>query len=142
MANRIIKKKIKKGIVLTFLALATLAVVYFAFNVFKPMILAFTTRSIVGNEKILRPIGQTTEVSELAQKLEDKNIIFEELRESSNAADLIIGKVRDGPKVYFSKNIETTWQVNSLRLILLKLTIDNKKPSLIDLRFDHPIVKF
>lgn len=142
MTDRIIKKKIKTIIVLAFLGLATLTIVYFAFNALKPIILALTTRSMRGSEQILKPIGQTTELSELAQKLKDKNIIFEELRESSNAAALIIGKVRDGPKVYFSKNIEADWQINSLQLILLKLTIDNKKPSLIDLRLDHPIVKF
>lgn len=142
MTARTIKKRIKKGIILGFLALVTFAVVYFVFNALMSGILALTTRSIGGSEQILKPIGQTTQVSDLAQKLKDKNIIFDELRESSNAASLIIGKVRDGPRVYFSKNIEADWQVNSLQLILLKLTIDNKKPSLIDLRFDHPIVKF
>jgi len=97
-----------------------------------------------GNEQknpIVRPVSKVATANDLSKMLSDKNFIMESLIEGSSSG-AIIGKIKDGPRVYFSKNKEAGWQVLSLGLILNKLTIDNKKPVLIDLRFEQPIVKF
>ena len=98
----------------------------------------------VGSEQkssIIKPVSELATKNDLSEVLSDKNFIMESLVEGSSSG-IIIGKIKDGPKVYFSKNKEAKWQVVSLELILNKLTIDNKKPTLIDLRFEQPIVKF
>ncbi|MBI4091759.1 MAG: hypothetical protein HY427_00935 [Candidatus Levybacteria bacterium] len=98
----------------------------------------------VGSEQknsIIKPVSELATRNDLSKVLSDRNFIMETLIEGSSSG-IIIGQIKDGPKVYFSKNKEARWQIVSLELILNKLTIDNKKPTLIDLRFEQPIVKF
>lgn len=72
--------------------------------------------------------------------LQEKHIDFESVYFSSSSAH-IIGDLKDGTQVFFSREKDIEWQVSSLQSIIQKLTIDNKKPRLIDLRFAKPIVK-
>lgn len=84
---------------------------------------------------------------DLAEMLKEKNIEVESLKISSVSGN-IIAKLKDGPTVYFTLEKDVGPQVSSLQLIISRLTIDggqkteSKKPTLIDLRFVNPVVKF
>ncbi len=81
-----------------------------------------------------------TEASDLQKKLGENNIMLDSF--SATTSSGMIAKVKDGPTVFFSQDLPADWQVSSLQLILTRLTIDNKKPKVIDLRQARPIVKF
>ncbi len=144
MARRRVKRRSGKIAFIMFLILAAAALGFILLNLFKILHFNFKTWDTASNSnvKILKPNVNVGGIAELKREIKAKNIIFDELAESTSSAILIVGKVRDGPKVYFSQNKEADWQVNSLQLILLKLGIDSKKPVLIDLRGARPIVKF
>lgn len=91
--------------------------------------------------KLIIPNGETTNINQLSQKLKEKNLILDSLSTSSESG-VIVGQLRNGPKVYFSQYGDVSWQVTSLVLIISRTTVDNKKPVLIDLRSSKPIVKF
>jgi hypothetical protein len=90
---------------------------------------------------IIKPYGIHTDTDRLKLLLEKKNIRYEEVSESSSSGSIII-QITEGPKVYFSKSREADFQISSLQLILARLTIDDRKVTLIDLRGAKPIVKF
>jgi hypothetical protein len=96
---------------------------------------------LAGQDRIIKPLGSTTTIDEIRIKLDDKNIIVDDLTESS-ASGTIVGKIKGGPDVFFTENQDASWQVNSLVLIMSRITADNKKPKVIDLRNIKPIVKF
>ena len=91
--------------------------------------------------KLIRPLGSTISISALSNKLAQKNIIMDSLVEASESG-IYIGVIKDGPTVYFSQNQDLSWQVLSVALILQRTTVDNKKPQIIDLTTNRPIVKF
>lgn len=96
------------------------------------------------NEKkgeIIRPVIEAMDINKLRKSLEDKGIELESL-ESSSKSGTIIGKIKNGPKVFIASDKDVNWQVSSLHLIISRLTIDNKKPNSIDLRYPKPIVKY
>ncbi len=141
MGKRVIKRRIREIILVALSILFIITAVILSVGIFKslsPILKANTST----NQEILRPLGSVTSVEKLRESLVRKNINFDEIKESSSSGDLIIGKIKDGPYVYFSATKDIDWQVRSLELILSKLTIDNRKPIYIDLRSARPIVKF
>lgn len=141
MGKRLIKKRVKNIILAVMLTAFIFVILILGFNTLKYLSPILNVLNRSSSKQIVRPVGTMTRIDELKLALAAKNIIFEELHESSGAA-LIIGKIKSGPKVYFSQNKDVGWQITSLQLILSKLTIDNIEPSYIDLRNDRPIVKF
>ena len=140
MPRRATKKTIKKAffsILAISVVILLLVFAIFFFKTFAPLI---RVRADSQNQ-IIRPVGNLVSKKDLTDLLLDKNIIMESLVEGSSSGALI-GIIKDGPKVYFSKSRDLKWQIISLELLLKKFTIDNKKPVLIDLRFEQPIVKF
>lgn len=91
--------------------------------------------------EIVESVSLNASVPSLEKLGEEKNIRFDSIRESSNSA-VIIAKIKEGPDVYFSSAKDAKFQMDSLQIILSKLTIDNKEPKLIDMRYTRPIVKF
>lgn len=92
-------------------------------------------------DNLVKGVGVTTTISDLKDKLDEKNIIFDRFDISSKSG-ILVGVVRDGPTVYFSFSEPAAWQVDSLLLIMSRTSANNKKPSFIDLRRARPIVKF
>ena len=140
MVRRAVRKNIKKTVISLFISSAIIATsVLFVVSIKNLLpILKFGSEQ---KNSIIRPVSKLATYDNLSKILNDKNIIMESLVESSTSS-LLIGQIKDGPKVYFSKQRDPGWQVLSLELILNKFTIDNKKPTLVDLRFEQPIVKF
>ena len=139
-----LKRKIKRDVRGVFVGILVASIVVAAV-----VLLGLSIKNIipllkVGSEQknsIIKPVSELATRNDLYKVLSDKNFIMESLIEGSSSG-VIIGKIKDGPIVYFAKEKEAGWQVLSLELILNKRTIDNKKPVLIDLRFEQPIVKF
>ncbi len=140
MVKRKIKRKVRRAIFgVLILASIIFVIVLLGFS-FKNMTSLFKIG--IGQENsIIKPVGAVATKNDLLKALNDKNLIMESLVESSSSG-IFIGRIKDGPKVYFSRIRDAKWQVLSLGLILNKLSVDNKKPLLIDLRFEQPIVKF
>lgn len=134
------KRKIKKTILAVFFGLLMVAVAVLVFSFSKSFVDIFNKFTVESSEPIVKPLGSFTSPENIKTLLNDKNIILESIDATGSA--IIVAKIKGGPRVYFSKTRDALWQVNSLQLILSKLTIDNKKPDLIDLRSDRPIVKF
>ena len=139
-----IRRTVRRNIIKTVLGLLITIVIFSVITLFVFSLKYLLPLLKFGSEQknlIIKPVSELTSKDDLSKVLYDKNFIMESLVESSSSG-LIIGKIRGGPKVYFSRNKDAKWQVLSLELILSKLMIDNKKPTLIDLQFEQPIVKF
>lgn len=76
----------------------------------------------------------------MALFLED-GITIEPIESSSFSAKLTI-QVTNGPRVILSRSKDVKTQVQLLESILRRLIIEDKKPTVIDLRYNKPIVKF
>mgnify|MGYP001605389433 FL=1 len=134
------KRKIKKSILAIFFGLLVVMVTALVFSFSKSFVDVFNKFAVESSDPIVKPLGSFTSPENIKTLLDDKNIILESIDATGSA--IIVAKIKGGPRVFFSKTRDASWQVNSLQLILSKLTVDNKKPDLIDLRSDRPIVKF
>ena len=139
-----LKRKAKRHVKRTFLAIVLILIALIALILlglsFKNLIELTKIRS-EQKDSIIKPIGEPSIKESLTDALSERNFIMASIVEGSGSA-VFIGQIKDGPKVYFSKSHDAKSQVRALELILSKLTIDNKKPTLVDLRFEQPIVKF
>ena len=140
MKKRRDRRKIKTIMIVIFFGSVLVVLVILAFSFFKSSISVFNKFAEGSPDGIVKPLGSFANTENIKTLLDDKNIILESI--DATGSSVIIAKIKGGPQVYFSKTHDASWQVNSLQLILSKLTMDNKKPNLIDLRFDRPIVKF
>lgn len=139
-----VRRKVKREIKLVFFKILIISIVITAI-----VLLVLSIKNLLpllrfGSEQknsIIGAVSKVATVSDLSKALSDKNFIMESLVEGSSSG-VIIGRIKDGARVYFSKNKEAKWQVLSLELILNKHTTDNKKPVFVDFRFEQPIVKF
>jgi len=141
MRSRKVKRKIRivfSVFIALFILLFIIVVLVFGYQTVLPIL---KRASGVSKDKIIKPLGSQSNISELNSKLSSKNLILEYLKESTISGE-IVGQVKSGPLVYFSKNRDAEWQVQSLILLISQKTADNKKPVLIDLRYTQPIVKF
>lgn len=138
------KRKVRRNIQRIVISVLTAAIVLSVVILFtlsiKNLLPVFKFGS-TPKDSIIKPVSDLAEAGDLSDVLSENNFIMESLSESTSSG-VFIGKIKDGPRVYFSKNRDPKWQVKSLVLILNKLTIDNKKPTLVDLRYEQPIVKF
>ncbi len=112
--------------------------VFFGVKQLLPLTKFLTSSS---GDDLVKGVGATTTIPDLKEKLDKKNIIFDRFYISSTSG-ILVGVVRDGPTVYFSFSEPAAWQVDSLLLIMSRTSVNNKKPSFIDLRRARPIVKF
>ena len=137
MKKRSLKRKLQQ---ISFAILILVCVglfIYFTSSLFTPI------------QKLLRasdatlivPTVQSYSMNDFEKALNSKNIMFETISMASGSSDFI-AKLKDGPRVYFSQEKNVDFQVNTLQLIIQRLTIDKRKIIAIDLRFDKPIVKW
>ncbi len=90
---------------------------------------------------IISPLGQgeSPQGSNLKALLKKKNIPFTSIRYSSDYYSLTLA---DGGEVFVSSKKDLTLQINSLQLMLNRLTIEGKRIKSLDFRFDKAIINF
>lgn len=96
-----------------------------------------------GNDKpIIVPVLNDVVTSEdVARAFDKTHLNVEKIANASNSAIFEV-KIEDGPTVILSGLRNVTDDVVLVDSILRRLTIENKKPIIIDLRYNKPIVKF
>lgn len=90
---------------------------------------------------IVLPYTSNDDVSQLRKDLSDVGLQTDSITQASMDATLFV-QIKDGPKVYFSPQEDLKNQVSSLQLIISRLTIEKKNPTVVDFRYNKPIVKF
>lgn len=141
--KRVAKRKIRTLFNVIFFFIFSFILIFILLRYIYPFIskTSFLNVKISQNKKIINPVVQRPQIDDLRKNIEEKGIELTSLEMSTKSA-VIVGKIKNGPKIYFSGDKDVEWQASSLQLIVSRLTIDNKKPNLIDLRFDKPIVKY
>lgn len=130
-------RKIKR---ISFAVLLLLCVGLFAYFIFSlvPPVQKLLNRT--GNTLVV-PTVQINSLQDFEKALKAKNIEFDKLSAASTSGEFV-AKLKDGPRVFFSQEKNVDFQVNTLQLIIQRLTIDKRTVISIDLRFDKPIVKW
>lgn len=90
---------------------------------------------------IISPNTGAPLASDYEKKLQEYRITYTSVKIASNEANVIVS-IPENIKAYFSPTKDISWQVSSLQQILNQLTIENKKPVYIDMRYEKPVVKF
>lgn len=114
-------------------------VAFILLNQLLPTVFAFLTTR--GSHNLITPLVKNITADDVKKMLREKNIDFSDVMVSSDGATIVV-TIKDDSRAIFSTEKDIDWQVSSLHALILRLTIDNKKASYIDLRFDKPIVKF
>jgi len=135
------RQNYKKKLILALLLVFFLAIIFLLYQASKTIISILPTINLSKNEKIISPIDNDHGIDSLKQRIQDKNLKISTLKISTESG-ILVGEIKNGPTVYFSTSKSAESQASSLQLILSRLTIDNNKPTFIDLRFAKPIVKF
>ncbi|QQG40464.1 MAG: hypothetical protein HYV37_02735 [Candidatus Levyibacteriota bacterium] len=92
----------------------------------------------------ISPIAKETfdsniyDINSLQTLLKDKNISFSSVSPFDNASYLVY--LKTGEEVLFSSKKPYDMQVSSLQLIIARLTIEGKRFSRLDFRFDKPAI--
>jgi hypothetical protein len=90
--------------------------------------------------KVVKTVPQETEMrAELQKYMDEKKIETKEV--SFSGTDIKITLV-DGQTVLFSSEKSIKTQVSSLQFILSRLTMEDRRFSQLDLRFDKPVIVF
>ncbi|RJQ26859.1 hypothetical protein C4577_02505 [Candidatus Parcubacteria bacterium] len=132
------KRTFKKFFYLLIIVISVVVIAFLFYN-FKsiPLELSLNTNS----STIIRPYKKINNIDDFEKKMKDENIFYEYIRVETAQAGYS-AKIKEGPLVYFSRNRDADFQIYSLQTILTRLTIENKRPQVIDLRLSKPIVKF
>lgn len=91
---------------------------------------------------IITSFVEDTSINMIVSKLQTKNITLQDIHLDPDGSTVTGRTDPDGILVYFDRYNIVDWQVDSLQQILSRLTIDNKKPTAIDLRYNKPIVRY
>ncbi len=103
--------------------------------------IVFSDFSWFNKKSIINPIVKnvTWDMSKISKLLIDRNIQFSSI---NVAFDYIEVKLKDKSSIYISLKKDVQVQISSLQAILKQLTISGKRFSLIDFRFDKPVIKY
>jgi hypothetical protein len=93
-----------------------------------------------GQKPIVAPLPHKNPEEEVRNLLIEKGVHVAEIRMVSDSAILVT--LTTGTQVLMNPFKDITVQVNSLQIIVNKLTIEGKQPKRIDLRFKDPIVVY
>jgi len=110
-------------------------IILFAFLNYKLPVLSIFNKPIISP----LPQGEPSQGSNLEALLKKKNIPFTSISHSSDYYSVMLA---DGGEVFVSSKKDLTLQINSLQLILSRLTIEGKRIKSLDFRFDKIIIKF
>lgn len=112
-------------------------IIYLSFSLFTPI-----QKLLRASEKnLIIPTIHVSSIPDFEKALASKNIMFETISTASSSSGFV-AKLKDGPRVYFSQEKDVDFQVNTLQLIIQRLTIDKRTVISVDLRYDKPIVKW
>lgn len=139
MKRRSTRKKVKKIVILSTSLVVVFLIsllLYLFFRDFSFSIPKFSNHS----GEIINP-NATYSISDIRDALAQAKIQYTTVTISSSSGSLR-ADLDKGTQVYFSYEKEINWQISSLQSILQRLTIENKIPTVIDLRYNRPIVKF
>lgn len=102
----------------------------------------FLNREIISPlaDKIKENIQITNSANELEQILKKNNVSFGSVSNFSGSS--LIVKMNGEEKVIFSTKKPFQEQVSSLQFILSRLTIEGKRFTRLDLRYDDPVISF
>lgn len=143
ISKRVIKKRKnrKKVIVIGLVVLTVLFAVcvaaYFWLVSQRPLYISPLAFSGGGSDVLF-----DTDSSEDAVKrsLTKYAIAYDRIQSSSDSAILVT--LKSGEEVVMSKTRNLDEQISSLQLILFRLTMEGKRVSQFDLRYDKPVIKF
>lgn len=94
-----------------------------------------------GKAQVVAPSLFEVSVEDIKRELLAKNISFDSVATARDGATLV-ARLAEGTRVFFSAFRPAASQVSTLEAIVSRLTIEQKKPTEIDLRFEKPIVRF
>lgn len=98
-------------------------------------------RDDIQSEKYpLAPIPENDSTSALLALMQAKNITISETPVASGST--LVTRLQDGTSVIFSTDQDIVKQVSSLQIILSRLTIEGKKATKIDFRYETPIIVY
>jgi hypothetical protein len=83
------------------------------------------------NNDLINPSLKVWGVSDVDKKMKDMNFEYTSIKENKSNKVITV-TLNNGVQGYFSSEKDIDWQVNSLKKILSKLTIENKKPKIIN----------
>ena len=122
---------LKKGrLILLLLLIITLIIVVFARQ---RIGLTFSPKDLIN------PLGAFSREEKFEEKLRQYDFEIKEVLFENNYIQITLG---DKTIIFFSLNKDLTSQVASLQFVLSRNKIEGRKPSIIDLRFEKPILKF
>lgn len=91
--------------------------------------------------KIINPLSYFNDkrTEEVALLLAKKKINYLSIKNNSDSFNVFL---KDNSQIIISKNKELSLQIDSLQLILNRLTIEGKRFKSLDFRFDKPIISY
>lgn len=102
--------------------------------------IALPTITLPLKQEIVAPVPSSDPMQELSNKLLERKVSIDFPLVATSAG--ILAHLVDGGQVFFATNKDFTLQIDSLQLILSRLTIEGKKVKKIDFRFEKPIVVY
>lgn len=105
---------------------------------------ALNFQNFTFNKPLVSPLAlkkitsKITDKPALEQLLHQKKIKYKKILVASDSSYLV--QLEDGSNVIFSQNKDSAEQLSSLQLIQSRFTIEGKRFSRLDLRFDNPII--
>ncbi|OGH06004.1 MAG: hypothetical protein A2W22_03710 [Candidatus Levybacteria bacterium RBG_16_35_11] len=127
--NRRRKKEIKKfSFTLLMLGLLLSSLYLFVF---------FSQKTVIINPLAIKNIGQ---LEKIENGLMHKNISFSKIEQDNDLSYKVF--IKDNGIVFLSEKKDIGNQIDSLQLILSRLTIEGKRFKILDFRFDKPIISY
>lgn len=135
------RRNLKKILLASFLAFAIYVATFSA--------LFFTNRFFFHKQALIKPlptlaiqnpVAIENAASALEKLLSAGNISYTSIQIASNSSVLIT--LKTGEQILFDETKKLDEQITSLQLIMRQLTIEGKRFTRIDLRFDNPVVSF
>ena len=137
MKKRSLKRKLQQISFVILLVICLGVFIYFLSTLITPVQKLLR----VSGDTLIVPTVQMYSMNDFEKALSSKNIMFETVSMASGSSGFV-AKLKDGPRVYFSQEKNVDFQVNTLQLIIQRLTIDKRTVISVDLRYDKPIVKW
>lgn len=91
-------------------------------------------------KEVVRPVPNESWQEQFVNKLLENGIELVE-RPIFNG-EKIEASVSGGTKIFFGPDKDESAQISSLQLLLTRFRIEGRKPIIIDLRFDKPVIRF
>lgn len=141
LSKRINRKRGKKKIffiliLVLFLCICFAVTVYFLYGRNKKLFVSPLPLTHLSVVELLKD----NDTGQLERALAKKGIGFESITISSDSAYIV--QLKTGEEVLMSKTRSLDEQISSLQVILPRLTMEGKRFTRLDLRFDKPVIVF